>query len=530
MNKALVQLYALIVVVLVTGLFSQTRMVSPFTSQFQTSLSFSYTAGAIATNVSANATSADVQDGNLNRGASPTIATDKEVTRVNTSATVHNMKSSSGGANRIFTDSGGSNERQEEIQEARRQSYLKYGAPIETPALNDSVPFEQFSHIIHYAQAGLGHRLLRSAAAAYLGRVEGMALRAYWSGTVFENNTKDLFSMLFEPFTRDDFKFVNSTNRTLKFTNEVGAAGIVSTKYTGGLEDNKGKCLCTNDEIRVQSDYFLSLRNKYTRRHLVQSFMTLNNYSDHTVFGVHIRAGNGERRHMKGRGVHHQPTLFVESFINNIRTKYPTPARPPLIFIATDERRYRTFIAEEVKRQGLAWPVVMVDQEFLAAGEGTMANGNKDVEMWHSMLQDSFLLSHSDVLISGTFSSFSQSLPMYLALERPDEERREQNTYCELIDHTKSQGKKVDGGWYNSTPVLKLYCYDRMMDWCCGSGAKNPHHRKMPKFVDWKHRPRGTGKEGIRDFKDCEFLSFENGCGSCSCAWNKPKKKTKGRR
>jgi hypothetical protein len=397
---------------------------------------------------------------------------------------------------------------EEALREARRKSFLKYGAPVSTPALDESVPFEQFSHVKFFGQAGLGHRLLRHAGAAYSARVKGMAIRGYWSETVFHNDTKDLFLMLFDPYTREDFAYVNHTNKTLEYNNELGpdGASIVGTRYTGGLEGQE--CLCTNDEVQVHYSFFLQLRNKYVRRDIVQAFMRQYNYAKHTVFGIHIRAGSGRRTIFtkRTRDIPYEPESWVRSLLTALRTNYPeeTLPRPPLICIVTDDQRYETLFSRELNEQGLDWPVVRLDKKSVNLSQ---ASADEEVEAWHSMLQKSFILSHSNILIAGTYSSFTQSLPLYLTLEGPEERRVARDTFCEVVDRTKAEGDRNA-----SIPKLQMYCYNHMMQWCCGDGARNPHHRKMPKFVSPAHRPYGR-KQNIRTFEPGEFFSFENGWG-----------------
>lgn len=235
----------------------------------------------------------------------------------------------------------------------------------------------------------------------YIGRLLGFAVRGYWSNNEYSNNTKDIFSEMFEPFHREDFPFVNSTNRTIKFGNEVdhtmsprqscGSRQIGHCKQvnTRGLEDPS--CGCTFDEIQVHTDFFRSLRENYVRRKLLNDFMEKHNYAEHTVFGIHIRAGNGEQQDFsfKKRGIHHSAEEYITSLIKVMRENISMDSqeKPPMIFLATDDPSYRTIIANEIQKLGLSWPVVVQEQEF--ADEGVILHGGSaNYEKWHSMFQD----------------------------------------------------------------------------------------------------------------------------------------------
>jgi hypothetical protein len=272
---------------------------------------------------------------------------------------------------------------------------------------------------------------------------------------------------------------------------------------TGGLEGPR--CPCTNDENQVHYDFYSSLRNKYIRRQMIDSFMRTHNYANHTVFGLHIRAGNNETGGFRkeGRSIRSGPEQFVSALVKSIRGSLSIESlpRPPMIFLATDDPKYRTILIDEMKEQGLSWPVVVLDQEFADSGVVLSAKKDDDFEMWHSMFQDLLLLSYSDVVIAAAYSSFPQSLPLSLVLGRPEEERTVKDAYCEVIV---KYGNNTE-----SEPDMNLYCYDHMMKWCCG--ATSEQHKKTPKFI----HPHLRGSDlnlglGVQDFAGPkDYLRFE---------------------
>ena len=381
------------------------------------------------------------------------------------------------------------------LRQAREVSYRKYGIPVSPPKLNDSVPFSSFSHIRYKACCGLGHRLIRQATAAYVARVQGLALRPYWSSVVFKNEKTggktDLFLEMFDPYTRDDFPYVNSTNLLVgDLKNEVPLMHERRHHFDSNGMEHK-RCPCTNDEIQVHHDFYNTLRSKYKRRELVESFMKRNNFENHTVIGIHVRAGNGEKGDFEGkhRGVHYSPSLWVSSLLKSILAKFPAEKlpRPPIIFLATDDFSYRGYFKSELQNQGVDWPLVTLDQAFRQEGSGVLLNGNsgsnEDLESWHSMFQDMAVLSYSDVLIAPLISSFTQSLPLSLVLGA--NHHHIQNKFCEAMVVGKSTIDNI------TVPDIKMYCYDQYMTYCCGKKTQPRHKHSFAKFVKRGARPYG---------------------------------------
>ena len=367
----------------------------------------------------------------------------------------------------------------------------------------------------------MGHRLMRHAAATYLGRQIGFATRGYWSGNDYGNNTRDIFSEMFEPYTREDFPFVNSTKRVLKVVNEVPFhTGIKQKCFWGNARgqctqtNTRGKegpdCSCTFDELEVHTSLFRSLRDRYVRRKQLEDFMKKHKFADHTVFGMHIRAGNGEKAAFSGRGrsIKHDPNDYISSLITEMQKSIPidTLEKPPMIFMATDDPKYRGIISTEIEKMGLSWPVVVLEQEFLE--KGTLADGRSNhFEMFHSMFQDMLLLSYSDVVIPIRYSSFPQAMPMYLALDRPESERKLRDTYCEVVDANEKGTKPNVTG-----PQLSVFCYHSLMQLFCGTD--NPVHRKVMKCLDPEYRYNQKPFDlEIQDFGPTQYLSFEDGLG-----------------
>ena len=85
------------------------------------------------------------------------------------------------------------------------------------------------------------------------------------------------------------------------------------------------------------------------------------------------------------------------------------------------------------------------------------SRGKKCLPGWKNSLMDMMLLSYADVIVSGRPSSFTQSLPMTMALDRPFTTREVAYTYCEM-----------------NPKGTEYRCYRNFEEWCC-SGLTSFH-------------------------------------------------------
>jgi hypothetical protein len=306
------------------------------------------------------------------------------------------------------------------------------------------------------ACCGLGHRLARQAAAYDASHRLGFQLQVDWG----QCDDRDIFSSLFREETATELAaYVHSLNQSFQVNNEVPGT------YTASRN-------CAPDEVETNYKFYKELRRRFLGLGKVDSFVQLH-FQNKFSLGLHIRDGNGEVGDFvrKKRLIQVTPvewTQRVAKKIVNIVENAKNHTRdlpPPVLFIASDNARYIGLFQTQLEEEGI--PVVHWDQEYTAEGTGVFMGqrrkGGYDTEQclktWMDMLMDMVLLGSTDVLIVGQYSSFSQTMPMHLALGKHHEQRMVEQTFCEVL----KEGTDMD-------------CHKDYMEWC-----RNTKYKKVVK-------------------------------------------------
>jgi hypothetical protein len=350
-----------------------------------------------------------------------------------------------------------------------------------------SSDLEDLSSVDYYACCGLGHRLVRMSLAADVAQRHQLALRSFWGWC----DTTEVFSHLFRPQTRQELANVHQRNTTIQFHNEVPGYGTLVRRGKG-----IASCYCTLDKIHHDVRFYSSLRNRFRLKHRLQAFKSQHDWEKHTVLGLHVRAGNGEGGDFvyKGRGIAN-PVQWVQAVSGLVRTFWHNATattqnnlNPPLLYIATDTPSIIALFRKELQDD---MPVLDLPQNRVNEGQGVMfgafqsvtESGAKCLQGWEDTVMDMMLLSYAHVVIAGTPSSFTQTLPMSLAFgqARP---HTLPVAFCEVRRPTTDAG--VTGPW--------LQCFDKYMDWCC-------HHKT---WISFPHRL----KSGVYKNISREYIKF----------------------
>ena len=284
------------------------------------------------------------------------------------------------------------------------------------------------STVQYVACCGLGHRLARMAAASHVAQQLEADLYGFWKCC----DAVDVFEYLFgtEPL------FQGSPNKTvydLQFRNEVPGF-------------RKASCPCVPSRVESQYYFYERLMERYRRKDRVDAFVQ-EHFVGRLSLGIHIRAGNGETGDFakKKRGIQNA-TAFVSVLSQHVRQL--TANSTAVIFVATDTPSY----LEALRKEMPDIPVVDLPQERPESGTGVLfgssstASGDTCLNGWDAALQDMMLLSSCDMVLATTVSSFSHTMPMAMALGRPN--RKAEAKYCEM------RGEAMN-------------CFSDVNQWCC---------------------------------------------------------------
>mmetsp|Transcript_34790 Transcript_34790/g.84086 ORF Transcript_34790/g.84086 Transcript_34790/m.84086 type:complete len:672 (+) Transcript_34790:68-2083(+) len=261
---------------------------------------------------------------------------------------------------------------------------------------------------------------------------------------------------------------VNATNATsasqslpvvqINFLNDV--AYYSHTRIVPHIIKKQVPKFYGKDQSDVEMYDMLRSRFRYIDR--VRSFQQRHDFANHTVLGLHLRLGNGERFDFqkKRRGISPLSNnmtqtewlsnlghLIVDFWVENLSTSSIADGRPPLIFISTDSSDPQGVAADlKVGMQAATSnrtridgssdetniladiPVVTMPQLLVPDGKGVsyafrFETKEECIESWASSFCDLLLLSESDILFPGLYSSFTQTMPLSYHLAKKDRKR-----------------------------------------------------------------------------------------------------------
>jgi hypothetical protein len=345
-----------------------------------------------------------------------------------------------------------------------------------------AIPVEQYvvpNRLIHRAEFGLGHRLLRTATAFHLAQHLGMAKISFqWNkcedrgsgkhkddndnnddkGNSKKKNGTAIFPYL---FGKDEW-WLSSVHEAPP-PPQRGQNILVRNDVLGYLPaqtflDHRiplEKSVYKNETgpflSKILSDltFYRQLEERFLYKDQVDEFMARHKFRDHRVIGVHVRAGNGETQHFTqaGRGIINE-TAFVTHLVDLIAT-HLVPGnssssssaaadanKPVLLFLATDTPYLVPIISNLTLARG--FPTVVFPQIRVADHQGVtfssfIGAGEKCLLGWQAMVIDMLLLSHADILMAARQSSFTQSMPLLLVMARKGKEKGPH--FCEVSDH-----------------------------------------------------------------------------------------------
>lgn len=331
------------------------------------------------------------------------------------------------------------------------------------------------SSVDYLACCGLGHRMSKLVDAHYIAHVRNFGLRVFFG---FCDASTEVFHHFFGAQPLEELDRVTHQNWAFKINNEAPCFSRITR--TG----NESECKCPRDFLEQSGMFFSSLMHRFRGRHEVKRFAEQHNFANHTVIGLHVRAGNGEQGDfvLKNRQISNT-SVWVQSLtsvILNISKDWTE--KKPLLFIATD-----TASVVSDFRQALSNKMLVVEYQqmrpadgsgvvFGQAGSNTRSGGPECLMQWENSIMDMMLLATTDVVIAGRPSSFTQSLPMSVVLSR--HQRKTPKAYCEV-----------------SINADQFQCFETLYEWCC----------------------RGTTKfhlEGIRayEFRRMPSINFGKGC------------------
>ena len=365
-------------------------------------------------------------------------------------------------------------------------------------ARQQAIRVKRASSVDYFACCGAGHRLNRLSDAYYLGKELDFTVRVFFGFC----GLQEVFSFLFGPQPLNEAqvldnigadviagRYMSTTpDRYIKVSNEV--PGYRKLERIG--HNNTTTCPCigaAGQRFNSDIELFSDLRdNRFRGRDKIDAFRQ-KHFAGHTVIGLHVRAGNGEKGNfeMRNRAIEDidQWCLSMSSSLISLSQDFKDQD-PPLLFIATDTTAIISKLRTALKGK---MEVVEYEQERVNHGEGVLFGETGDVNSdgdrckngWLDSFSDMMLLSHADVLVAGRPSSFTQSLPMTLVLATAKSRRKVRKSFCEV-----------------DPSATALMCFEDLQDWCCNGNTSFSLHTIQKN--DYRRIPQGQGLD-LEEYK-----------------------------
>jgi hypothetical protein len=325
------------------------------------------------------------------------------------------------------------------------------------------------NRILYIGQFGLGHRLSKLAAAHHLAltTTTSMAttrsgqdnnattatattvvpvLQVHWGtcgGTAgnHDYDSQEIFAALFGT-NRLTLRTVGNTDletKTVLLRNDVlgYAAGqayknarvaipahyLTDTSSSSSSPDKSPWWSKLNADVKL----FRWLVDHFQAAETVRKFQERHGWHQHTMIGLHVRAGNGEDAHFidAARGVSNT-TEYVTRTVQRLQqflATLPTSQEPPLakpykLFLATDQANVIAAVQRLTATMGIQ--TVAFPQSHPVAGVSYQAwkQGDQCLAGWTAAWVDMMLLSQTDMVVAAMRSTFTQIVPLALVFDR----------------------------------------------------------------------------------------------------------------
>lgn len=346
------------------------------------------------------------------------------------------------------------------------QYYFSFLVHDEVPQYNQEAQDLQqqqqkpLNRLYHVGRFGLGHRLSKLSAAYHLARnvLHLPQIEMNWGSC--QTKEIDVFAFLFGTHTlplREGRRLADEKDQRILVRNDVAgyyagqsyknAQVIVPPEYDDDDDDDSNSTTNSwKNKLQLDRILFHDLVHRFTERtpELIQ-FQQEHNWHTHTVIGLHVRIGNGEQDHFAASGrlvVTNTTTLFLQNvclLLRKYAAEYIHPHGPVLLFLATDTEHVIATVQRACHSSNHTYPaipVVVFPQPRVEASQGVSYHaweqGQACFQGWKSSMMDMALLAHSNILVAGMRSTFTQIVPRALVMGQKEEGR----FFCEVDETT----------------------------------------------------------------------------------------------
>jgi Nodulation protein Z (NodZ) len=230
---------------------------------------------------------------------------------------------------------------------------------------------------VHYQGCcGIGHRLARMSSAYHASRRLQFAMKGNWPSCQKTNVFQYLFETTVEGYLEPPTPNTLRSAQVVEVYNEVPGYFTVA-RPTSTTSDIANTCdACQQEKIDSDYQFYNLLMRNFRKRQQVLDFMEQQEFANHTVIGMHVRAGNGESGDFvhKGRAISDLVKFVdrVSAQLVNLTKEFTTP---PLVFLATDTGDVANMFREILSIHKI--PLVTLPQIRATQGDGILFGAKK---------------------------------------------------------------------------------------------------------------------------------------------------------
>jgi len=339
-------------------------------------------------------------------------------------------------------------------------SYLEWLQVARNRSLNLSLEEEPI-RIMYRAMNGLGHQLVRLSSAYHFAMT--YQIPRVWPThnpvcgggdtilTIYNHLIGEGQLMVDIPYFGDKNLFRNPNlfsrpnitldhggqQRVIHMPNEVPGyfhASVYSNVWSVDYL-MKGNSLA-KEETDYQLYHQLMLLFEHRHKMRIKRVMEATRFNEHTVFGLHIRTGNGEKGDFafKQRGMDDLDGWLtrVVSLLCDYKDKHSLffTQKPLMVYVGTDTGSVIPKLqSHSNKTCGI--PFVSSDQTFVEEGKSVTWHKKYDdlgkcLKGWEDMFLDMYLFTRCNSVLTGTYSSFTQSAPLSFMMHKSKQQQKEQ--------------------------------------------------------------------------------------------------------
>jgi hypothetical protein len=395
-------------------------------------------------------------------------------------------------------------------------------------------------NVLYFGEFGIGHRLSKMSAAYHLvwmvrhehnrtsrsgaggAAIDQLVLEATWGHCELGNRTRvEIFSSLFGPgplLRWHSSRSVGASDHQFSLSPRSGAPATILIRndvkgYYAGQMYKNARTAVTPELLQAWDykmhttdlDLFRQLLQRFRFRDVAVRYQQERDWGGHFVVGVHFRLGNGEQEHFASsnravadaKRLVHQTVRLILQYREAVLSRAHASAigsyhdKPWAIYVASDtpdtiptvQAVLDMLLAANGGDSIPLWASPSISHLPERGVSYTITESDACFDGWKFAMVDQYLLSHVQMLVAPTRSTFTQILPRAMVMSQPLPPITQDDLHG-------SRQYKVDSPSYASTR-RGTFCeveFDQALPRC------SARMKCYTDSMDWLHLRNGTSR------------------------------------